>query len=670
MINLILCYPPKKDYKGFGQDRSWFPLGIASLAAYIDEHANKYVNITCLDLFDFTHEQALTEIKKYLNYTHINLIGFTMMTEQRFSVIELCSDLKKFAYSIQNESLNLKTIVGGAHASIMYNQISIEYKAIIDHIIVGEGEKALLDICGSYENYGCYNNKIIKFKEVDDLNEFPYAYYGIKFFKDISINKDSEIPIVISRGCTDRCHFCSTFKTWKTYRYRTAYNVFSEMLLYNHDFGVTKFKFMDDSATGALNEFKVLAKMIENNNHLNNFSYELTARADQFDHDLIKLLGRSGCWRVSVGIESGCEEQRRSMNKKLNIEKAKDNINQLRLNSIKVNLLFFVGWPGETEETIQETCNFIYESNADSNSKMPLMIFPGTAIYEKLKKEKWINDDYWLEDQPQPFYTKEHSLKKLYEWCDDLSFAIKRIEVIIAAVVNQDEETFKLYLDSCNKLNIPRNVKVKKFFILHNSEHLEKYLEKDEYLSIKNDLEYNSKNHNWDIDKFLFIAEAKNNIVAIAKKKWANYIFWVDSDLILHEDTLKQLISVNVPVISRIFWTVWPGTDKEMPNCWDVDHYGFANDINMLKEENVYQTGGTGACILVRQDVYNGVIDYSHIPNISFSLWEDRAFCIKCHIFKIPIYIDTRNPAKHLYRQQDLEDYKKLVYKSKKAEKV
>jgi hypothetical protein len=417
---------------------------------------------------------------------------------------------------------------------------------------------------------------------------------------------------------------------------------------------------MDDSATGSINEFITLAHLIKQYNATRNFTYELTARADHFNMKLIKLLSESGCRQVSVGIESGCEKQRKSMNKKLDLALAYQNIEALKAYNIKVNLLFFVGWPGESNETIEKTCELIREFEADSNSKQPLMIFPGTAIYEKLKKEKWIDDNYWLVDQPQPYYTKEHTLDQLYAWCNQLSLAHNKYKILIAAVVNQDEETFKLYLESLNNLELQNNITIQKFFILHNSSNLGQYLDESEFICVENDLKYNSKVHNWDIEKFTFIAAAKNEIIEIAKKMKSTHIFWVDSDLILHPQTLVKLLSVNVPVISEIFWTKWPGAEKELPNCWDLDHYTFYNDPVKYKREGIHRVGGTGACILINTQVYNGLINYSAISNITFSSWEDRAFCIKCAVFNIPIYIDTCYPARHLYEEKDLENYKKI----------
>jgi len=42
-----------------------------------------------------------------------------------------------------------------------------------------------------------------------------------------------------------------------------------------------------------------------------------------------------------------------------------------------------------------------------------LWIFPGTALYQKCKQAGFIDDEFWLSDEPYKIYTLEHSLDQL-----------------------------------------------------------------------------------------------------------------------------------------------------------------------------------------------------------------------------------------------------------------
>lgn len=647
MINLILVYPPHAASADglHGQDRDWFPIGIASLAAHIGKKIPN-IKITCLDLFDYTYDEAKSKILEQLSEEDTNFIGFTIMTEQRHQVLDLIDDLK--AHHI-TEQYDIKTFVGGPHASTMYLQLS-EYEEI-DHIIAGEGEKGLEYLLTNPEA-----EKIIKQGELP-VEEIPMAVEGLKYFSEVKLN--GQAPIVFSRGCTARCFFCSTYKTWKKYRTRTPEDVYNEMRIFKDRYGISYFKFHDDSATANKDNLLLLCKLIDKEL----FTFEMTARADQLDEELIVALKHAGLLKIALGIESGSAKLRNAMNKKLNADVAKENIALLKKHGILVHLLFIVGYPGETKETIEETRQFIIDAAPDTFSNLPgLMVIPGTLIYNKLVNDKWINDTYWLSRKPAPYYTGEHSIDQLRSLSNRLRI-LKPLNILIAGVVNQKTEVFKEYLEGLNNLITGPHITTSKYFILHNSDHLKNFLSEGEYETVNNNLDHGF-DHTWTYEKFDFIAKQKNKLIQIAHKAGADYIFWVDSDLIVQPPTLEHLIDRGVPVVGEIFWTVWPGNkdNKELPNCWDADHYSFGSDPGLLRKPGFYDVGGTGACILVHMSVYK-YANYSPIPNVSFSAWEDRAFCIRAACASIPIYIDTVYPADHLYTE---EIYKKW-YNEKKG---
>lgn len=645
-MNIILCYPPQRIYEGHGQGREWFPIGIASIAANLFINQDKVI---CLDLFEYSEENALQEILKYCVEDDINLVGFTMLTEQRIVVIDLCEKLKN---PFITNYMNIKTVVGGPHASIMWQQLLDNY-SFIDHILKGEGENNFNNLLNDYRENNVNKKRFYNIPPLEDLNLFEPAVKGLKYFKT-KINM-KEAPIIFSRGCTDNCAFCSTNKTWYKYRTRSAYNIYSEMLLFEHEYGTKYFKFHDDSATANENELIKLCLLMKNKN----WNFEMTARADQFTPELIKHLKKAGLKKVALGLETGNDKLRRDMGKNLDMKKAKDNIRLLKSAKIEVHILLIVGWPNESEETIIETCKMIKEIKPDSFSKLPaLMVLPGTPIYNKFKKEKWIDDNYWLENKPCPYYTGEQTIETLIEWGNKINNCMNYKKVLIAAVVNQDEEIFKEYLDKLKNQTITENIIIEYFFILHNSPELKKYLKDGQYVEVNNNLEHDFQ-HNWDHIKFKFMADMKNKIVEIAIESQITHIFWVDSDLILHPKTLQKLSNYNLPIVSEIFWTEWINGEKlgELPNCWDIDQYSFFKKPDYLKNPGLYLTGGTGACILVDVNVYKMGVNYTVIPNVSFTQWEDRAFSIRANVLNIPLYIDTNYPCKHLYTEELKEKY-------------
>lgn len=178
--------------------------------------------------------------------------------------------------------------------------------------------------------------------------------------------------------------------------------------------------------------------------------------------------------------------------------------------------------------------------------------------------------------------------------------------------------------------------------------------------------------HRWSNDLIRKVSNFKNTIIAKALKEDYDYLFLVDSDLIMHPKTLKRLVSLNKEIVSNIFWTKWQPNSYEQPQVWLMDMYTLynfehgenlseneiikrtTNFINMLRKPGTYKVGGLGACTLISKDALAKGVNFNPVYNISF--WgEDRHFCIRAAALGIQLYVDTYYPAHHIYIDEDLE---------------
>lgn len=229
-------------------------------------------------------------------------------------------------------------------------------------------------------------------------------------------------------------------------------------------------------------------------------------------------------------------------------------------------------------------------------------------------------------------------------------------KILITSSIRQSKEVIRKYLKSINELHI-LNCKVDKMFILHNCYDKLKYEFSDDIKLIeindKTEDVRNEKTHNWKKETLNTISNIKNKIVAYSLENNYDYTFWIDSDLILHPVTLIHLFNElekrREYIISEIFWTDWQNDGIYGSNAWEYDFY--SGDQTRYKIPGIYQVGGTGACILVNNKVYKSGINYSPLPNLPITNWEDRAFCIKATCYGYKIFLDTHFPATHLYRE-------------------
>ena len=247
-------------------------------------------------------------------------------------------------------------------------------------------------------------------------------------------------------------------------------------------------------------------------------------------------------------------------------------------------------------------------------------------------------------------------------------------KILITAPVHQNEKVFKEYLWSLNNLEIPDEYEIHKYFYLHNCEELKNFLKFNEYEIISNDIKVEQSNitHIWTNNNFNIVAEMRNKALQKAREENYDYVFSVDSDVILHKTNLKELLQDEKDIVAKMYWTVFDSNFPyyAMPNCYDYISYEgkrvFKKGINSLKFLGIHEIGVVGACTLIGKRILNEpLINYSPIEIFSYSKWEDYAFCVKAHslIPDVKIFIDNIHSPKHLYRE---EDYIQWIQKDKK----
>jgi len=241
-------------------------------------------------------------------------------------------------------------------------------------------------------------------------------------------------------------------------------------------------------------------------------------------------------------------------------------------------------------------------------------------------------------------------------------------KILITAPVHQDARIFREYLWSLNRLIIPEGYMIQKHFYLHNADNLKKFLKLNEYVTFKDNtkIEQSDITHIWKQENFSAVAEMRTKALEYARNNNFDYIFSVDSDVILHKNTLIELLNEQKDAIAKIYWTAWNNNrpDLLMPNCYDGRNKKgqiiYKEDVNIYKNIGTYTVGVTGAAILISSRIFNeSLINYYPIDMLSQSYWEDFAFCTrcKCIIPDIQFYINTLHPARHLYREEDINNW-------------
>ena len=156
-------------------------------------------------------------------------------------------------------------------------------------------------------------------------------------------------------------------------------------------------------------------------------------------------------------------------------------------------------------------------------------------------------------------------------------------KVLIASPVHQKPEILGAFLYSLEQLqqediafsfhfiddnNSPvSSALLQKFQERNQSVLIEKSTYQDEYVK-------DGVTHYWNERLVWKVAAGfKNSIIQSAKEQNVDYLFLVDSDLLLYPQTIKHLLQQKKDIISEVFWTRWQPNTIEQPQVWLYDQY-------------------------------------------------------------------------------------------------
>jgi len=187
-----------------------------------------------------------------------------------------------------------------------------------------------------------------------------------------------------ARSCAFKCSFCNYPTRAGALTLASVETVERELDSMRALGDVRNVVFIDDTFNVPLPRFKDLCRMmIRNDYRMNWFSY---FRCSNSDEEAFDLMAESGCKGVFLGIESGSPEILKNMNKAATIERYAYGIRRLHERGILTFGSFIVGFPGETEETVNETRDFIKEHKPSYYRAQSWYCEPGTPIDRQREK--------------------------------------------------------------------------------------------------------------------------------------------------------------------------------------------------------------------------------------------------------------------------------------------
>jgi radical SAM superfamily enzyme YgiQ (UPF0313 family) len=174
---------------------------------------------------------------------------------------------------------------------------------------------------------------------------------------DFETLREVRTDVMSTRGCPYRCHFCHN--TEKKLSFFSAQRTADHMELLLR-LGMKRISFVDDIFTlkpahmeALYHEWKARNLPIEGRN-------EFFTHINCINEGTLKWMKRYKPFQVSVGIESGDDGMLKRMGKGFDAETAYQKLKMLHeAIRVPIGTLFLIGFPGETEESLQHTLTFI-----------------------------------------------------------------------------------------------------------------------------------------------------------------------------------------------------------------------------------------------------------------------------------------------------------------------
>lgn len=398
---LLLNPPPYKKgpfvKEGRCQSRAgpefWPPMTLATIASMLRKrHSIKLVDATVEDY------KESDMIKLYKEFSP-DVVIFNSTTTTFFDDVHAGELAKKYNKNVIN-------VFYGTHVTALPGD-SLKNKSI-DIVIRGEPELTVKELVDCMEKKKSLKTVLgVSYKDgkkivhnpnrpfIRNLDDLPFPARDLlknELYK-VPIKGGSFTIIRTSRGCPFKCIFCTSRlyygDEWRT---RTAESVIEEIKEIKK-LGINDVFFNSDTFTFKKEFVMKLCKLLKENKL--GIKWFCNSRINTIDEEMAREMKNSGCWLISLGVESGSQEILNFAKKGITLEQAKKTIRMLNESGIETIAYFIFGLPGESKKTIDQTIKFAKECNPAYARFYTAVPFPGTEFYDMKLKDKKIKSFDW-----------------------------------------------------------------------------------------------------------------------------------------------------------------------------------------------------------------------------------------------------------------------------------
>lgn len=396
--------------------KPYAPLGLLYISGYLNEQ--KIQN----HLFDATFSNRQEQLNFIENKKPLMVaIYANLMT--KINVIKLVKILlseEKYGFP--------KIVLGGP--DVTYN-LENYLKTGLHYIIIGEGEQTITELYQAISKKTniakvtgiayLENDQVVKTPprvKMKGLSTLPLPNReGIAIEKYLDTWKThhgkSSMTISTQRGCPYTCKWCSTAVYGQSYRRRPAKLVVEEMGMLQKNYKPDSIWFVDDVFTVSHKWIKEFYEETQKQNI--KIPFECITRAERLNDEILQLLKEAGCFRIWIGAESGSQKIIDAMDRRVDVNVVKNTIIKTNEIGIETGTFIMLGYPGEDENDINETINYLKEANPTYFTITIAYPIKGTSLYSEVEKDIIVQPDWETSTDRQIDFKRTYS-RKYYDY--------------------------------------------------------------------------------------------------------------------------------------------------------------------------------------------------------------------------------------------------------------
>ena len=408
--DITLIRPPAVEAFRFATTSITLPLGLAYIASALKKSNFK---VQIIDAVGNEPKNRVGYYKGYLvgeSLTQIiskissksEFIGITVVFTHEWPLVVKRIDLVKKIYPKK------KIIIGGEHVSAMPEFCLATSKA--DYIVMGEGEETIIELMAvgskeenklkniqglgyKFENEIVINSRRQRRTDLDkialpDWSSFEVKKYHQNRFVGGMYSENITVPILATRGCPYQCTYCSAPNMWlPRWIPRDPIKVVDEIEFYKKHFNAKNFPFQDLTAIIKKEWIKAFCEEVIKRKLNITWQLPTGTRSEAIDDEIAHLLKKSGMTSMAYAPESGSEETRKFIKKRMKTENLFKSIDSASKAGLNIAVFIVIGFPHDNNKNLKENIKFIKRLASQGVTDMSVgyyMALPGTQLFNSL----------------------------------------------------------------------------------------------------------------------------------------------------------------------------------------------------------------------------------------------------------------------------------------------